>query len=165
MQLALTSPEDTLIVGFNVVPDNAAKDLAESRSVSDPRIQHHLQSHRRHPSRSEGKLKPREEIVHLGRALVRKTFKISRVGTIAGCLRYPGHHRALGQGSHHSRRRGHLSAGRHSPRDSSRSSASRKTCAKLREGFECGIKIAGYDDIKVGDVIEAYRIDQVKRTL
>ena len=36
---------------------------------------------------------------------------------------------------------------------------------EVREGFECGIKIAGYDDIKVGDVIEAYRIEQVQRTL
>ena len=36
---------------------------------------------------------------------------------------------------------------------------------EVREGFECGIKIAGYDDIKVDDVIECYRIEQVKRTL
>jgi translation initiation factor IF-2 len=36
---------------------------------------------------------------------------------------------------------------------------------EVREGFECGLKIAGYDDIKVGDVIEAFRIDQVQRTL
>jgi len=37
--------------------------------------------------------------------------------------------------------------------------------AEVREGYECGIKIAGYDDIKVDDVIEAFRIDQVQRTL
>ena len=36
---------------------------------------------------------------------------------------------------------------------------------EVREGFECGMKIAGYDDIKVDDVIEAYRIEQVQRTL
>ena len=36
---------------------------------------------------------------------------------------------------------------------------------EVREGFECGIKIAGYDDVKVGDVIEAFRVDQVQRTL
>ena len=36
---------------------------------------------------------------------------------------------------------------------------------EVREGFECGIKVAGYDDIKVGDVIEAFRIDIVQRTL
>ncbi len=37
--------------------------------------------------------------------------------------------------------------------------------AKSAKGFECGIKIAGYDDIKVGDVIEAFRVEQVQRTL
>jgi translation initiation factor IF-2 len=36
---------------------------------------------------------------------------------------------------------------------------------EVREGFECGMKIAGYDDVKVGDAIEAYRIEQVQRTL
>jgi translation initiation factor IF-2 len=36
---------------------------------------------------------------------------------------------------------------------------------EVREGFECGIKVAGYDDIKVDDVIEAYRVEQVQRTL
>ena len=36
---------------------------------------------------------------------------------------------------------------------------------EVREGFECGIKMAGYDDIKVDDVIEAYRVEQVQRTL
>ena len=37
--------------------------------------------------------------------------------------------------------------------------------SEVREGFECGMKLAGYDDIKVGDVIEAFRVDQVQRTL
>jgi translation initiation factor IF-2 len=37
--------------------------------------------------------------------------------------------------------------------------------SEVREGYECGMKVAGYDDIKVGDVIEAYRVDQVQRTL
>jgi translation initiation factor IF-2 len=36
---------------------------------------------------------------------------------------------------------------------------------EVKEGYDCGMKIAGYDDIKVGDVIEAYRIEQVQRTL
>jgi translation initiation factor IF-2 len=35
----------------------------------------------------------------------------------------------------------------------------------VREGFECGLKIAGYDDIKVGDTIECYKVEQVQRTL
>jgi translation initiation factor IF-2 len=41
----------------------------------------------------------------------------------------------------------------------------REDAGEVREGFECGMKIAGYDDVKVGDVIEAYRVEEVKRTL
>ena len=85
VQLALTSPLDTIIVGFNVVPDDRACALAEERGIQmrQYNIIYNLTDDIR--SALEGKLKPREEIVHLGRAVVRETFKISRVGTIAGC--------------------------------------------------------------------------------
>src|SRR6185436_14620826 len=112
----------------------------------------------------EGKLKPREEIVHLGRAVVRNTFKISRVGTIAGCY--------VTQGT--IKRSAKVRLIREGvvifpPADRSAGLESLKRfkedSSEVREGFECGIKIAGYDDIKVGDVIEAYRVEQVQRTL
>lgn len=164
VQLALTSPEDTIIVGFNVVPDDRAKQLAEERDVQLRQydIIYNLTDDIR--SALEGKLKPREEVIHLGRAVVRETFKISRVGTIAGChvtqgviersakvrlirdgvVIYPPVDRAVGLES--------LKRYKDDVRE-------------VREGFECGIKIAGYDDVKVGDVIEAFRIEQVQRTL
>jgi hypothetical protein len=41
----------------------------------------------------------------------------------------------------------------------------KEDAAEVREGFECGLKISGYDDVKVGDVIEAFRVEQVQRTL
>jgi len=166
VQLALTSPEDTLIVGFNVVADDAALALAEERgirsSIRTYNIIYNLVDDIR--SALEGKLKPREEVIHLGRAVVRETFKISRVGTIAGCyvtqgviersakvrvirngvVVYPPAERTVGLES--------LKRFKEDTRE-------------VREGFECGIKIAGYDDIKVDDVIEAYRVEQVQRTL
>src|SRR5262249_7134313 len=85
VQLALTSPEDTLIVGFNAVPEARSKALAEERGIwiRQYAIIYQLTDDIR--AALEGKLKPREEVVHLGRAVVRETFKISRVGTIAGC--------------------------------------------------------------------------------
>src|SRR5262249_29689405 len=85
VQLALTSPQDTLIVGFNVVPDDRARALADERGVQirQYNIIYQLTDDLR--SALEGKLKPREEVIHLGRAVVREPFKISRVGTIAGC--------------------------------------------------------------------------------
>jgi translation initiation factor IF-2 len=164
VQLALTSPEDTLIVGFNVVPDNEARALADERGIQlkEYKIIYQLADDIR--AALEGKLKPREEVIHLGRAVVRQTFKISRVGTIAGCyvtqgviersakvrviregvVVYPPAEKTVG-----------LESLKHHKDD----------VREVRAGFECGLKIAGYDDVKVDDVIEAYRIEQVQRTL
>src|SRR5207302_3554330 len=85
VQLALTSPDDTIMVGFNAVPDDRALALAEEKGVQirEYDIIYNLTNDIR--AALEGKLKPREEVVHLGRAVVRQTYKISRVGTIAGC--------------------------------------------------------------------------------
>jgi translation initiation factor IF-2 len=164
VNLALTSPQDTLIVGFNAVPDDAARALAEERGVQvrQYNIIYNLTDDIR--SALEGKLKPREEIIHLGRAVVRETFKISRVGTIAGCyvtqgviersakvrvirsgvVVYPPADRAVGLES---------------------LKRFKEDVREVREGFECGLKVAGYDDVKMDDVIEAYRVEQVQRTL
>jgi translation initiation factor IF-2 len=162
--LALTSPEDTLLVGFNVVPDNDAKALAEERGIpiKEYKIIYQLADDIR--AALEGKLKPREEVVHLGRAVVRETFKISRVGTIAGCSVTQGviernaKVRVIRQG-----------VVVYPPAEKSVGLESLKRfkedVREVRSGFECGLKIAGYDDVKVDDVIEAYRVEQVQRTL
>ncbi len=162
--LALTSPEDTVIVGFNVVPDDRARALAEDKGVQIRQydIIYNLANELR--AALEGKLKPREEVVHLGRAVVRETFKISRVGTIAGCyvtqgiLRRNAKIRVIREG-----------IVIYPPADRTAGLESLKRfkedVAEVREGFECGLKIAGYDDVKVGDVIEAFRVEQVQRTL
>jgi translation initiation factor IF-2 len=164
VQLALTSPADTIIIGFNVVPDDRAKDLAEDRGVQIRQydIIYHLTDDIR--AALEGKLKPREEVVHLGRAVVRETFKISRVGTIAGCY--------VTQGTIERSAKVRLireGVVIYPPPDRTAGLESLKRfkedVREVREGFECGIKIAGYDDVKVGDVIEAYRVEQVQRKL
>ena len=98
----------------------------------------------------EGKLKPREEVIHLGRAVVRETFKISRVGTIAGCYVTQGTIERNGQGAASSAT-AWWSTRRRSGRPAWKSLKRFKDDVReVREGFECGIKIAGYDDIKVG---------------
>ncbi|MBX9680814.1 MAG: translation initiation factor IF-2 [Gemmataceae bacterium] len=164
VQLALTSPEDTMVVGFNAVPDDRALVLAEEKGIKigEYDIIYNLTNDIR--AALEGKLKPREEVVHLGRAMVRDTFKISRVGTIAGCyvtqgtIKRNARIRVIREGAviyPPNERIAGLDSLKRFKDDSS----------EVREGFECGIKVAGYDDIKVGDVIEAYRIDIVQRTL
>jgi translation initiation factor IF-2 len=165
VQLALTSPQDTIVVGFNVVPDDQAKALAEGRGVKirEYEVIYKLTDDVR--AALEGKLKPREEVIHLGRAVVRNTFKISRVGTIAGCY--------VTQGTMERSakvrviREGGVVV--YPPPDRTVGLESLKRykddVREVREGFECGLKIAGYDDVKVGDIIEAYRVEQVQRTL
>lgn len=164
VQLALTSPQDTLIVGFNAVPDDRALKLAEEKGlpIREYDIIYNLTNDIK--AALEGKLKPREEVVHLGRAVIRETFKISRVGTIAGCYVTQGNIkrnakiRVIREG-----------AVIYPPSDKTAGLESLKRfkddVSEVREGFECGMKVAGYDDIKVGDVIEAFRVDQVQRTL
>jgi translation initiation factor IF-2 len=164
VELALTSPQDTMILGFNAVPDDAALALADSRGVKvrEYNIIYELTNDVK--AALEGRLKPREEIIHLGRALIRETFKISKVGTVAGCyvtsgviersskirviregvVVYPPADKTIG-----------LESLKHFKDD----------VREVKQGYECGLKINGYDDIKVGDVIEAYRIEQVQRTL
>jgi translation initiation factor IF-2 len=164
VQLALTSPQDTIIVGFNVVPDDRALALAEEKKVSirEYDIIYNLTNDIK--AALEGKLKPREEVVHLGRAVIRETFKISKVGTIAGCYVTTGN----------IKRNAKIRVIRdgvviYPPTDRTAGLDSLKRfkedVGEVREGFECGMKVAGYDDIKVGDVIEAYRVEQVQRTL
>jgi translation initiation factor IF-2 len=164
VQLALTSPEDTIIVGFNVVPDDRAQALAEEKGVQirEYDVIYHLTDDIR--AALEGKLKPREEVIHLGRAVVRETFKISRVGTIAGCY--------VTQGTIERSAKVRLireGVVIYPPADRTVGLESLKRfkedVREVREGFECGLKIAGYDDVKVGDVVEAFRVEQVQRTL
>jgi translation initiation factor IF-2 len=164
VQLALTSPEDSIIVGFNVVPDDRAKALAEDRGIEirEYDIIYNLTDDIRQAL--EGKLKPHEQVVHLGRAVVRETFKISRVGTVAGCY--------VTQGTIERSAKVRLIRQGvivYPPADRTASLDSLKRfkddVREVREGYDCGLKIAGYDDIKVDDVIEAYRIEQVQRTL
>jgi translation initiation factor IF-2 len=164
VQLALASPEDTLIVGFNVVPDDRARALAEEKGVQIKQydIIYKLTDDLR--GALEGKLKPHEEVVELGRAVVRQVFKISRVGTVAGC------HVTKGVIERSARvrviREGVVI---YPPPDRTATLDSLKRVKddvrEVREGFECGLKISNYDDIKPNDVIEAFRIEQVQRTL
>ncbi len=162
--LALTSPADTLVIGFNVTADDEALRLAEARGISlrEYQIIYNLVDDVK--AALEGRLKPIEEVVHLGRAIVRDTFKVSKVGTIAGCYVTSG---VIERSAKVRIIRGGVIVYPPAERVASLDSLKRfKDDAKdVREGFECGMKIAGFDDVKVDDVIEAYRIEIKQRTL
>ncbi|HEX4591205.1 MAG TPA: translation initiation factor IF-2, partial [Gemmataceae bacterium] len=164
VQLALTSPLDTIIVGFNTTPDDDALRLAEERGIQirEYNIIYNLTADIK--AALEGKLKPREEVIHLGRAIVRQVFKISRVGTVAGCYVTQG---LIERAAKVRVIRGGVVVYPPAERIASLESLKRHKddVREVKAGMECGLKIAGYDDIKNDDVIEAYRIEQVMRTL
>jgi translation initiation factor IF-2 len=103
-------------------------------------------------------LKPEKRETELGRALILRVFAISRLGTIAGCrvlsgtiqrnsrLRIIRDSRIIGDYPIESLRR------------------EKDDVRDVREGLECGIKLAGFNDLKEGDVLECYRIEEVART-
>ncbi len=107
----------------------------------------------------EGLLLPEKVQVPTGRALVLQTFSVSKFGTIAGC-------RVL-NGTIDRSNRVHVIRDQTVLNDYPIASLKRvKDDAKeVREGMECGIRLDGFNDIKEGDLLEAYRIDTVKRTL
>ncbi|MCS7016234.1 MAG: translation initiation factor IF-2 [Gemmatales bacterium] len=164
VQLALASPEDTLIVGFNVVPDHRAQSLAEQRGVPIRLYNIIYQLTDDLKAALEGRLKPREEVVALGRAVVREVFKISKVGTVAGCFVVQG---TVERGAQvRVIREGRVV---YPPPERTATIESLKRfkedVREVREGFECGIKISNFDDVKVDDVLEVFRVVQVQRTL
>jgi translation initiation factor IF-2 len=164
VQLALASPEDSMIVGFNVVPDDAALRLAEEREIPIREYNIIYKLTEDIKAALEGKLKPEERVIHLGRAVVRQTFKISKVGTAAGCYITQG---AIERSAKIRVIRDGAVIYPQGEKVASLESLKRfkDDVKEVKEGYDCGMKIAGYDDIKVGDVIEAYRIEQVQRTL
>lgn len=164
VQLALASPEDTLIIGFNVVPDDDARRMADAQGIQVKLYEIIYKLSDDLKLALEGKLKPKEEVIHLGRAVVRDTFKISRVGTVAGC------HVTSGVIERSAKirliRDGvviYPPPERHATLDSLK--RHKDDVREVREGYECGIKIVGFDDVKTGDVIEAFKVEQVQRTL
>ncbi len=157
--VTLADASNAVILGFNVIPDEAARALADERGVEIRRYDIIYKMTEDIRAMLEGKLKPDEEVVELGRALVQRTFVISRLGTIAGCRVLAGN---IERGCRIRVNRDGRGIGDY-PLDSLR--REKDDAKEVREGFECGIKLSGFNDLKEGDVLEAYKIQEVARTL
>ncbi|MCE9547942.1 MAG: translation initiation factor IF-2 [Planctomycetia bacterium] len=155
----LADASDAIICGFNVVPDEKARELAEDRGVQIRRydVIYNLTDDLR--KALEGMLTPEKREAELGRALVQQTFKISRVGVVAGC-------RVLSGVVQRSARvrviRDNTILGEYPIEALKRV---KDDAREVREGLECGIKLSGFNDIKEGDVLEVYKVEEVARTL
>lgn len=157
--VTLAHASGAVIVGFNVIPDETARALAEERQVEIRRYEIIYKVSDDIKLLLEGKLKPEERIIDLGRALVKQVFTISRVGAVAGCQVIQG---SIERGCRIRINRDSRTIGDYAIDSLKREKDDAKEVAR---GMECGIKLAGFNDIKEGDILEAYKIEEVARTL
>jgi len=151
----LASASNALVIGFHVRPEPKATALAEREGVD---IRLHTIIYRvisDLQAVAEGLLEPTVTERVLGRAEVRQVFTISRVGTIAGSYVHDGQIARASQGIRLLRdnvvvHEGTLGSLRRFKDD----------VREVQQGYECGISIENFNDIKVGDVIEAYILDK-----
>jgi translation initiation factor IF-2 len=156
VMLALAS--NAIIIGFNVRPDRNATDTAEREKV-DIRMHSVIYNVTDEIKKAmTGLLEPTMKEVRLGRAEVRQLFKVPKFGTVAGCLVTDGRITRAGDTTARLVRdnvvvyEGKLGSLRRFKDDVS----------EVKAGFECGIAFERYNDLKVGDVIEAFVVQQVE---
>jgi translation initiation factor IF-2 len=155
----LASASNAIIIGFNVRPERKAQEIAEQEQV-DIRLHsiiYELQDEIR--KAMAGLLEPIIKETYQGRADVKNVFKIPKVGTIAGCQ--------VSDGTIKRDASVRLIRGGASVFTGKIGSLKRfkDDAAEVRNGMECGIAIAGYGDIKVGDVIEAFTVEKIAAEL
>jgi len=157
--ILLARTAGAIIIGFHVRPDNNARNAAEREGVDIKLYRIIYEAVADVRSAMEGMLRPEEREVVLGEAEVRDVFKISRIGTIAGCSVRSGV----------INRQGRVRVIRDGVEIFDGTIASLKRfkddAREVREGFECGIQVENFNDVKAGDVIECYRTENVARTL
>jgi translation initiation factor IF-2 len=157
--ILLADASDAIIIGMNVGVDGIARSMADIKGVSI-RTYNVIYRVKEEIERAlVGLLKPKEMEVICGHVEVRRIFSISRYGNVAGCqvtdglvsrnnrIRLIRDGKVIHEGRLNSLRR------------------EKDDVREVRDGFECGVLIEGYNDVKVGDIVEFYRVDKIARTL
>ncbi len=157
--ILLAAASDAIIIGFQVRPMPSARKLAEKEEIEIRLYSVIYDCINELKSGIEGMLEPEQKEVVTATAEVQETFKISKVGTIAGCIIREGKLqrsakvRVIRDGI--VIYTGELGSLKRFKDD----------VKEVAMGQDCGLNIQGYNDIKVGDVVEAYTIEEIKRTL
>jgi translation initiation factor IF-2 len=156
----LAHASNAVIIGFNVIPSNKARQLAEAKGVEIRTYEVIYEITDDIRKAAEGLLEPERRQEVLGHAEVRRVFKISKVGAVAGCYVTDGviERNALIRVT----RNGVVIENNRVLEQLKRF---KDDAREVKAGNECGMKIVGYDDIKEGDVLECYKNVEVKRTL
>jgi translation initiation factor IF-2 len=155
----LAKASGAIIIGFHVRPDSNARAAADRERVEIRTYRIIYEAVDEVKAAMGGLLAPEKKEVILGEAEVRQLFKIAKVGTIggsfvrSGVIPRAGRVRVVRDGVE--------------VYDGTLSSLKRfkEDVREVREGFECGIGVENFNDIKVGDLVEAYRIEEVARVL
>ena len=157
--ILLAAASDAIIIGFQVRPMPSARKLAEKEEIEIRLYSVIYDCINELKSGIEGMLEPEQKEVVTATAEVQETFKISKVGTIAGCIVREGKLqrtakvRVIRDGI--VVYTGELGSLKRFKDD----------VKEVLNGMDCGLNIQGYNDIKIGDIIEAYTIEEIKRTL
>ncbi len=151
----LATASNAIIIGFNVRPERGAMDLAEKEKV-DIRLHTVIYNITNEIKNAMmGLLEPTFKEVYLGRAEVKETFKIPKVGIIAGCTVLDG--KVIRNTDVRLLRdniviyEGKISSLKRFKEDVN----------EVKDGFECGIGIEKFNDIKIGDILETYKVEKV----
>ncbi|HEX2838666.1 MAG TPA: translation initiation factor IF-2 [Phycisphaerales bacterium] len=158
--VGLADASKAIVIGFNVIPSGKARQMAEQKGIEIRTYQVIYDITDDLRKAAEGLLAPevREEV--LGHADVRAVFKVSKVGSVAGCYVTDG--TVLRDALIRVTRNGVVIE---HDRKLAQLKRVKDDAKEVRAGLECGMKIDGYDDIKEGDVLECYKKIEVKRTL
>ncbi len=158
-EVLLAAGSNAIIIGFQVRPSANARKLAEKEEIEIRLYSIIYDAINEVKSGIEGMLAPEEKEEVIGTAEVRDVFKISKVGTVAGCMVKDGkitrnnRIRVIRDGIVvHEGTLGSLKRFKDDVKE-------------VSAGFDCGLNVDGYNDIKIGDVIEAYTIVEIKRKL
>jgi translation initiation factor IF-2 len=157
VNLAIAS--DAVIIGFNVRPAGKAGDLADREAVDIRYYSVIYQAIDEIEAALKGMLKPEYEEVQLGTAEIREIFRSSKVGNIAGCM--------VTGGTIRRNAKARLTRDGSVVSDNLDIASLRREkddVTEVREGFECGLVLRSYNDIKIGDVIESFEMREIPRT-
>ena len=155
----LASASDAIIIGFNVRPTGNARQIADKEEIDIRNYSIIYDAINDLKDAMEGMLAPKFKEEITGNAEIRETFKISKVGTIAGCMVTSGK----------IFRNSNIRIIREGVVVTSGTLASLKRfkddAKEVSKGYDCGIQIKNYNDIKIGDVIEAYSEVEIKKKI
>jgi len=158
--VVLADVSDAIVVGFHVGVPTAVREIADERDV-DIRLHRVIYDVTDEVKKAlEGMLDPETNVVQLGEAEVKETFKVSKVGTVAGLL--------VTDGAMRNDVKIRVERDGVVVTDNRKVASLKRVKDEVKEvqvGTECGLKIDGFDDVKIGDRLIAYRVEKVKRTL